>query len=125
MKPETAVLLDKAKRSADAARRLLDAGDADFAAGRAYYSMFYAAAALLVERGLRFRKHSGVHAAFGEDFAKAGHVDAKYHRWLLDAFDLRALGDYGTEARLTREDVEPVIEHANEFLGEARRILCG
>jgi uncharacterized protein (UPF0332 family) len=41
MKPEAAAFLDKAKRSADAARRLLAAGDLDFAIGRAYYAMFY------------------------------------------------------------------------------------
>jgi uncharacterized protein (UPF0332 family) len=34
--------------------------------------MFYVAEALLFEKGLQFRKHSGVHSAFGEHFAKAG-----------------------------------------------------
>jgi hypothetical protein len=74
MKPETAAFLDKARRSADAARRLLDAGDLDFAIGRAYYAMFYAAEALLVERGRRFRRHSGVDATFGHEFAKSGEL---------------------------------------------------
>ena len=33
------------------------------AINRAYYAVFYAATALLIERGLSFRKHSGVRAA--------------------------------------------------------------
>jgi uncharacterized protein (UPF0332 family) len=37
---ETQQLLDKAKRAVGAAETLLDHGDADFAAGRAYYAMF-------------------------------------------------------------------------------------
>jgi uncharacterized protein len=34
--------------------------DVDFAAGRAYYAMFYIAEALLSEKGFRSRKHGGV-----------------------------------------------------------------
>jgi uncharacterized protein (UPF0332 family) len=57
MKVETERLLDKAEHAIRAAEILLDADEGDFAAGRAYYAMFYVAEALLVERGRRFRKH--------------------------------------------------------------------
>ncbi len=123
MKEATQKLLDKATRAVHAAETLLREGDVDFAAGRAYYAMFYGAEALLHEKGLRFRKHSGVHAAFGEQFAKSGLLDAKFHRWLLDAFDKRIQGDYGVEAVLTDEEVAAMIEQAREFLREARRYL--
>lgn len=63
--------------------------DLEFAAGRVYYAMFYAAEALVFEQGLSFSKRAGVHAAFGEHFAKPGWLDAKYHRCLLDAFAKR------------------------------------
>jgi uncharacterized protein len=55
MKEETAKLLEKASRAIAAARTLLATGDADFAAGRAYYAMFYTAEALLAEKGRRYR----------------------------------------------------------------------
>ena len=83
MKAASGKFLDKAIRSVRASERLLDSGDAEFAASRAYYAMFYVAEALLSERGLRFRKHGGVHAAFGEHFAKSGELDPKYHRCAL------------------------------------------
>lgn len=41
MKMETRKLLDKASRAIRAAENLLRDGDVDFAAGRAYYAMFY------------------------------------------------------------------------------------
>jgi uncharacterized protein (UPF0332 family) len=116
-------LFDKANRAVHAAETLLKGGDPDFAAGRAYYAMFYAAEALLAERGVRFRKHGSVHAAFGEHFAKSGVLDSKYHRWLLDAYDQRILGDYGVEGVLTKEDVARMIEQAREFVSAARRHL--
>jgi uncharacterized protein (UPF0332 family) len=42
-------LLDKAMRAIRAAEVLLEKGDAEFAAGRAYYAMFYVAQAMLGE----------------------------------------------------------------------------
>lgn len=85
--------------------------------------MFYVAEALLHEKDLRSRKHSGVIALFGETFAKTGAMDAKFHRWLLDAFDKRILADYGVEAVLTREDSAQMIAQAREFLDTVRRLL--
>ena len=54
MNPEVRALLEKAKRSQKAATKLFKHGDADFAASRAYYSLFYTAEALLLSRGLSF-----------------------------------------------------------------------
>lgn len=123
MKDETRKLLDKAIRAIRAEEHMLREGDADFAAGRAYYAMFYIAEALLNEKDLRFRKHGGVHSAFGEHFAKSGVLDPKFHRRLLDAFDKRIQADYGVEAVITREDVVSMIEQSRTFLHEARRYL--
>ena len=123
MKEETGKLLAKAARAIEAAKTLLETGSADFAAGRAYYAMFYIAEALLLEKGLSYSKHSAVHASFGKMYAKEGIIDPKFHRWLLDAFDQRIIGDYGVEAIITQEDVEQMIEHAKEFLDTARGIF--
>ncbi len=123
MKETTGPFLEKATRAIAAAERLLEGGDTEFAAGRAYYAMFYVAEALLNERGFRFRKHGGVHAAFGEHFVKTGGLDAKYHRWLLMAFNKRIAGDYGVEAVITVREVQDMIRQARELLLQARRYL--
>jgi len=113
----------KAERSIAAARALLEHGDPDFSIARGYYALLYVAEALLVERGLRFRMHGGVHSAFGEHFAKTGLLDAKFHRWLIDAFDLRSTADYGLDVVLTADDAARTIERAEEFLKVARAFL--
>ena len=87
MNPVSQKLLDKAERAIAAATTMRREGDADFAANRAYYAMFYVATALLNERGLQFRKHSAAHAAFVKEFAQSSNLDPKFHRWLIDAFD--------------------------------------
>lgn len=109
MKEESAKFLAKAERAIHAAETLLRSDDPGFAAGRAYYAMFHVASALLNERGLRFRKHSGVHSAFGEHFANTGALDRKFHRWLLDGFDTRIEDDYGIESNVTAEIAETII----------------
>jgi uncharacterized protein (UPF0332 family) len=120
LKEQTRKLLDKSAHAIRAARLLLENDETDFAAGRAYYAMFYAAEALLCEEGRRSRSHSGVHSLFGEQFAKSGRLDPKFHRWLLDAFDQRLQGDYGFDATtLTPAEVERTIEQAAEFLAAA------
>ena len=123
MKDASNKLLDKATRALRAAEQLMQGGDAEFAVGRVYYAMFYIAEALLNERGLRFRKHGGVHGAFGEHFVKTGELDPKYHRWLLEASDKRITGDYGLEAVPREEEVTRMIEEAREFMQEAHRYL--
>jgi uncharacterized protein (UPF0332 family) len=107
MKDISRLLLEKAQRAINAAHTLLETGNfPDFAAGRAYYAMFYVAEALLEEKSLRFSKHGGVHGAFGEYYIKTGILDLKFHRWLLNAFDQRIDGDYGVEGFTIVEDFE-------------------
>lgn len=63
-------LIDKARRSLDAARSLMEEGYYDFAASRVYYAMFYVAEALLAHLGQAYSKHAAVIAAFGREYAK-------------------------------------------------------
>lgn len=85
--------------------------------------MFYTAQALLLERGLRFSKHTAVHSFYGQEFAKTGLLDRKFHRWLIDAFDQRIRADYATGTPITREDVHEMVAQATEFRGAARQFL--
>lgn len=123
MKETTQKLLKKASRSVRAAELLAKNGDPEFAIGRAYYAMFYAAQALLNEKALKFQRHSGVHKAFAEQFIKPGLIDRRYHRWLIAGFNKRITGDYGIEADLTAEDASLLIGQAIEFLGAVTRFL--
>jgi uncharacterized protein (UPF0332 family) len=85
--------------------------------------MFYVAEALLFERNLEFSKHSGVHAAFGEHFAKTKQLDPKFHRYLLEAFESRLDADYGVDIVLSHEATKELITRAREFLDTANQYL--
>lgn len=126
MKEETKALFDKAARAIRLAEKILrDSGqEIDFAAGRAYYSMFYIAKALLLEKGLdRFTKHQAVHVAYGEHFAKPKVLDPKYHRWMINAFDERLQDDYEIHSNISASDIELMLRQAREFLEVAQHYL--
>lgn len=124
MNPQIAGLLQKAQDSLEAANLLYRERYYDFAASRIYYAMFYVAQALLLRRGLAFSSHAAVIAAFGKEFAKTGMIDPKFHRYLIDAEDLRETGDYGIEASLSVAAVEEMLTWAEEFLREAPKLLA-
>lgn len=113
-------LLDKAEDNLEAARLLLGADHLDAAASRVYYAMFYVAEALLASLGQSYSKHAGVIAAFGREYAKTGKLDPKFHRWLIDAQDLRSMADYTAEPGITSQRVEAVCGWAAAFLDAAR-----
>lgn len=116
-------LLYKAERSLAAAERLLEEGDADFAASRAYYGYFYVAEALLFSKGLRFSRHGQVIAQYGLHFARDEVLDRRFHKLFDDAFSLRQTADYSTEPAPEPEKVRELIEGGNDFLTEARRYM--
>ena len=65
MNRDIAAKIARARESLEAAMLLGTHDYADFAASRAYYSMFYVAEALLASIGLFYSSHSAVLAAYG------------------------------------------------------------
>jgi uncharacterized protein (UPF0332 family) len=116
MKEATQKLLTKAHESIKAAEILTRERQHTFAASRAYYAMFYVAEALLYEQGLKFKKHSSVQSAFGEQYVKPGTFDAKFHKAFVRAFENRLISDYDIDAAIPPEAVQVMIEEAAESL---------
>jgi uncharacterized protein (UPF0332 family) len=123
MKPEQRDLVAKAEDSLNAAKLMQENGYPDFAASRAYYTMFYVAEAFLLEYGLAFSKHSAVIAAFGERFSKTGLVPKELHRYLTEGQDSRNVADYHAGSTLTRDEAALQIARAEEFVEIARARL--
>ena len=94
MKPETNALLEKAHYTLDAARRDLDAADADNAISRAYYAAFHAATAALNEADLAAQTHKGTHTLFYQTYVEPGKIDTHFHRSFSRLFQNRQDVDY-------------------------------
>jgi uncharacterized protein (UPF0332 family) len=124
MKDYASKLLNKALDAIEGAEGLLNMDKAEIAVGRAYYSMFYVAEALLYnEFDLKLNQHGQVIAAYGKHFAKTKQLDPKFHRWLRDGFETRITGDYGVDTGIEQEIAAKMINQAREFLEAARIYL--
>ncbi len=123
MTAEQLALLAKARQSLHATRVLRDEGLFEISIARAYYTMFYLVQSLLIGKGLTFSKHGATHSAFGLHFIKAGVVEPKFHRYLLDSFDLRITDDYEATTTLDLAQAEEQIAHAEEFLAMTETLL--
>jgi len=123
MTDEQRELLLKAQQSLEAAKLLLTNHFPDYATSRAYYPMFYIAEAFLEGKGLSFSKHSAVIAAFGREFAKTQLVPTNFHRFLIEAQELRTTGDYGQLNAVTTDQAAEQIDRAEEFLSLAIQFI--
>lgn len=86
--------------------------------------MFYAATALLLERGLSFKRHSAVIAAFGREFVKDAEVWREHHAHLVRAEELRKEGDYDLYARIDVAEIAELLLWTEEFLQAVERRLA-
>jgi len=120
---EISKLIEKAERSLEAARLLLNRGDYDFAVSRAYYAMFYCAKAMLLTRGITTKKHSSTISLFCEKFVKSGEFSEELASYLIDAFRKRQIGDYDVFIMPTKGEAEDLINKADLFVKEVRNWL--
>ncbi len=90
---------------------------------RAYYSVFYAALALLVTVDTEPSKHAGVLAKFDELFVREGIFPKEMSRILHHAFDMRQAGDYQKSRVITREQAVEVLSSAEKFVKAIERKL--
>jgi hypothetical protein len=86
--------LEKAKESLDAAQDEMESDRLSFAVNRIYYACFYAVSAILIKKRLRFKKHSGVRAAFHQHLVKPGIASHECGQLYDELFEARQEGDY-------------------------------
>ncbi len=116
MKDEQRLLLEKARRSLVGASLLLENNLAELSMSRAYYAMFYVACAFLLRKDLSFSSHSAVISAFGREFAKDNQRFREFHRYLIDAQDLRNRSDYDLDVGIGASEVRVQIQIAESFM---------
>ncbi len=108
-------MIEKSKRSLDAAQGHLDVGDADFASSKAYYAVFHLMQAVLLTKGKTYSKHAGVISGFSEQFLKSGIFPSSFGEAVQRLRKDRELGDYGYQMSVTSEDAARDIKAAVEI----------
>ncbi|MCL5292697.1 MAG: HEPN domain-containing protein [Actinobacteria bacterium] len=123
MTEEVLKYIEKAEHALKVAETLIESGYPSDAASKIYYSMFYAAQALLKSEGIDVVKHSAVESAFGYHFVKSGRIDPKYHRMLLDARKIREIADYDIQEEIVEPTASLKIDEGRAFLSAIKAFL--
>ena len=113
----------RARESLEDAKLLLENRRLHSAVNRIYYALFYQVSALLLSKGLSFAKHSGVLAAFNEEFVKTGRIDKELGKFYNRMFEHRKSGDYGELVEFEEEDVRRWLKTAEEFLDAVEKLM--
>jgi len=93
------------------------------AVNRIYYSVFYAAKAMLNSLGYDTKTRTGLISGFGLRIVKARKEDKRLGVVLRKAFELRESADYHLAVTIDREEVEQLMRDAKYFLKEAKKFV--
>lgn len=107
---------DRALEAFRAAQILVAHSGFDSAVSRAYYAAFHAVTALFALEARTFTKHSMLETAVHRDLVKTGRWSTDLGRDYRFCFDVRGVGDYGSDVRVDESQARDAIESARRIL---------
>jgi len=114
---------EKAEDSLEAAADELNAGRLSFSVNRIYYACFYIVSAVLFQENLRFKKHSGVRAAFHQHFVKQGLINLEYGQFYDEIFEARQRGDYIELVSFEKKQINEWLQKARGFVKRVKTLI--
>lgn len=123
MSDDVEALLDRAARYLDSAELLLEDGDRESCVSRAYYAMFFAAEAALLEEGIETSTHRGVITTFGQRFVQDGPLPGEMGRLLSTTMQKRQVSDYDPHPGIGEAEARSVLDDARGFLDRIAKML--
>jgi uncharacterized protein (UPF0332 family) len=120
---EISILIERAHKRLEAAELLFKQGFYEDTISRAYYSMFYAARALLLREDITVKTHRGLISQFGLKFVEHGPLERQYGRSLRITEELREESEYSISRKISPKEAEAVLKDAKEFLIRIKELL--
>ena len=115
--------IDRASETIEEAKILAETGHWNTSVSWLYYACFYAVIALLFKHGFHSKSHSGVRTLFSNEFVKTLKVEKRFGILYGQLFNKRQEGDYEDIVKFTKEEIEPLIAAAEEFISEIRKMI--
>lgn len=123
MSDDVDALLNRAERYLDSAALLLENGDPESCVSRAYYAMFFAAEAALLDVGLEASTHKGVIRTFGHRFIQEGPLPSEMGQLLSTTMQKRQVSDYDPRPGTTDQEAAGVLDDARAFVRRIGELL--
>ncbi len=127
MEEATRILINVRVESADedleTAKELLKLNRYRAAVNRAYYAIFSTTNAVLLSKQIERSKHSGVEAAFIQNFIKTGIFRIEFGKMFNYIRKKREECDYSSKIKIDRETAEKIVEDAEKFIRRMKEYL--
>ena len=117
------VRLESADEDLDTAMELLNLNRYRAAVNRAYYAIFSTTNAVLLTQKIERSKHSGVEAAFIQNFIKTGIFETQFGRIFNYIRKKREECDYSSKIKIDSETAEKIVEDADKFVRKMKEYL--
>ncbi|PWR76175.1 HEPN domain-containing protein [Methanospirillum stamsii] len=93
------------------------------AISRAYYSMFYAAKAVLLTKDIITRTHKGTISQLNSNFVRVGEFEEMVWKYLPLSETLREEADYSITKRITQEESDEILTGAHIFIQRCESLI--
>lgn len=117
------VRVESADEDLDTAKELLKLKRYKAAVNRAYYAIFSTTNAVLLSKQIERSKHSGVEAAFIQNFIKTGIFRIEFGKMFNYIRKKREECDYSSRIKIDRETAEKIVEDAEKFIRRMKEYL--
>lgn len=115
--------LEKADKTLDDARKILEMRMWVSGANRLYYAAYYAVSALLIANGMTAKTHEGIIRMFNMEFVNNGKIDKELGRQYNRLFTMRLTGDYGDCFDLQEADVSPMLQPTEQLIAAVKNLM--
>ena len=119
----TEQLLNKSQQYLRSAAVLLETGDYDSCVSRAYFAMFYAAQAALLDVGATVKSRRSVRSAFIERFVQNGQFPQRAADVLNDAYKRQETADFAQRTVTEESEAEHTLSQAEAFIGSIDELV--
>jgi len=117
------VRVESAEEDLETAKELLKLNRHRAAVNRAYYAIFSTTNAVLLSKQVERSKHSGVEAAFIQNFIKTGIFRIEFGKMFNYIRKKREECDYSSRIEIDRETAEKIVEDAEKFIRRMKAYL--
>ena len=114
---------EKADLALDDAAFLTDAGKYGLAANRLYYALYYAASALLLNKGIATKRHSGLMTQIHMHFVKTGILSTDEGALFKVMFSLRHEDDYEDFIEVERADIDEYTPQVTALVKKLKNLV--
>lgn len=123
MRKEVQTALNRADDFLEDAIFNLEENRYNTAVNRAYYAMYAAAQALLIDKDVYTKTHKGTTGQFSLHYIKTNLLDQRYGQMFSELFDMRQSTDYDFEVVAEQEEAEKACNFATDFVEMAKSWL--